>query len=237
MREQAFSCCSSCASSPNLFALVPVAAFFGALVVAGLIFAISSLAGSSRLTVVLAGMAFTAIFTAGMNTVLIVNPDAYVGASGFLTGGLSGVKLSDVILPGCAICATLVLGLLQGRRLNLLSLGDQQAHSLGLDIQKERLVALATAAVLAGCAVSFAGLVGFVGLIVPHAVRSLVGHDNRRVLAMAPVLGGLLVCLCDSLARTLFSPYEIPVGIVLSLLGGPFFIYLVLIKGKVGLNG
>lgn len=222
---------------PNLFALVPVAAFFGALVVAGLIFAISSLAGSSRLTVVLAGMAFTAIFTAGMNTVLIVNPDAYVGASGFLTGGLSGVKLSDVILPGCAICATLVLGLLQGRRLNLLSLGDQQAHSLGLDIQKERLVALATAAVLAGCAVSFAGLVGFVGLIVPHAVRSLVGHDNRRVLAMAPVLGGLLVCLCDLLARTLFSPYEIPVGIVLSLLGGPFFIYLVLIKGKVGLNG
>lgn len=98
-------------------------------------------------------------------------------------------------------------------------------------------MALATAAVLAGCAVSFAGLVGFVGLIVPHAVRSLVGHDNRRVLAMAPVLGGLLVCLCDLLARTLFSPYEIPVGIVLSLLGGPFFIYLVLIKGKVGLNG
>ena len=86
---------------PNAFGLAPVAAFLGALCVAGLIFAVAGLGGSSRLTVVLAGMAFTAIFTAGMNTILIVNPDAYVGASGFLVGGLSGVKLSEVIVPGC----------------------------------------------------------------------------------------------------------------------------------------
>ena len=84
---------------PNAFGFAPVAAFLGALCVAGLIFAVAGLGGSSRLTVVLAGMAFTAIFTAGMNTILIVNPDAYVGASGFLIGGLSGVKLSEVIVP------------------------------------------------------------------------------------------------------------------------------------------
>lgn len=185
----------------------------------------------------IAGMAFTSIFTAGMNTILIVNPDAYVGASGFLIGGLSGVKLDELIVPSCAICAVLVLGLLQGTQLNLLSLGEHQAHSLGLNVRRTRLVALVSAAALAGCAVSFAGLIGFVGLIVPHAVRTLVGHDNRRVLAMAPLLGGLLVCLCDLLARTLFSPYEIPVGIVLSLLGGPFFVYLILRCGKGGLNG
>ena len=182
-------------------------------------------------------MAFTSIFTAGMNTILIVNPDAYVGASGFLIGGLSGVKLDELIVPSCAICAVLVLGLLQGTQLNLLSLGEHQAHSLGLNVRRTRLVALVSAAALAGCAVSFAGLIGFVGLIVPHAVRTLVGHDNRRVLAMAPLLGGLLVCLCDLLARTMFSPYEIPVGIVLSLLGGPFFVYLILRRGKGGLNG
>ena len=124
-----------------------------------------------------------------------------------------------------------------GTQLNLLSLGEHQAHSLGLNVRRTRLVALVSAAALAGCAVSFAGLIGFVGLIVPHAVRTLVGHDNRRVLAMAPLLGGLLVCLCDLLARTMFSPYEIPVGIVLSLLGGPFFVYLILRRGKRGLNG
>ena len=121
---------------PNAFGLAPVAAFLGALCVAGLIFAVAGLGGSSRLTVVLAGMAFTAIFTAGMNTILIVNPDAYVGASGFLVGGLSGVKLSEVIVPGCAICVVLVLGLLQGTRLNLLSLGEHQAHSLGLNVRR-----------------------------------------------------------------------------------------------------
>ena len=84
---------------------------------------------------------------------------------------------------------------------------------------------------------AFLGALCVAGLIVPHAVRTLVGHDNRRVLAMAPLLGGLLVCLCDLLARTMFSPYEIPVGIVLSLLGGPFFVYLILRRGKGGLNG
>ena len=182
-------------------------------------------------------MAFTAIFTAGMNAILIMNPDAYVGASGFLVGGLSGVKLGEIVAPGCAICTVLVVGLLQGTRLNLLSLGEHQAHSLGLNVRRTRLVALVTAAALAGCAVSFAGLIGFVGLIVPHAMRALVGHDNRRVLAISPLSGGLLVCLCDLLARTMFAPYEIPVGIVLSLLGGPFFVYLILRRGKGGLNG
>lgn len=152
---------------PNAFGLAPVAAFLGALCVAGLIFAVAGLGGSSRLTVVLAGMAFTSIFTAGMNTILIVNPDAYVGASGFLIGGLSGVKLDELIVPSCAICAVLVLGLLQGTQLNLLSLGEHQAHSLGLNVRRTRLVALVSAAALAGCAVSFAGLIGFVGLIVP----------------------------------------------------------------------
>ena len=96
---------------PSAFGLAPVAAFLGALCVAGLIFAVAGLGGSSRLTVVLAGMAFTSIFTAGMNTILIVNPDAYVGASGFLIGGLSGVKLDELIIPSCAICAVLALGL------------------------------------------------------------------------------------------------------------------------------
>ncbi len=131
---------------PNAFGLAPVAAFLGALCVAGLIFAVAGLGGSSRLTVVLAGMAFTSIFTAGMNTILIVNPDAYVGASGFLIGGLSGVKLDELIVPSCAICAVLVLGLLQGTQLNLLSLGEHQAHSLGLNVRRTRLVALVSAA-------------------------------------------------------------------------------------------
>ena len=136
------------------------------------------------------------------------------------------VGQTDVALKGFSLAIRVFKTALKSRQLLL------QCRRFGT-----RLVALVSAAALAGCAVSFAGLIGFVGLIVPHAVRTLVGHDNRRVLAMAPLLGGLLVCLCDLLARTLFSPYEIPVGIVLSLLGGPFFVYLILRRGKGGLNG
>ena len=221
---------------PNAFGLAPVAAFLGALCVAGLIFAVAGLGGSSRLTVVLAGMAFTSIFTAGMNTILIVNPDAYVGASGFLIGGLSGVKLDELIVPSCAICAVLVLGLLQGTQLNLLSLGEHQAHSLGLNVRRTRLVALVSAAALAGCAVSFAGLIGFVGLIVPHLVRFFVGHDNRWVLPLSAACGAAFVVLCDLLSRIMFAPYEVPVGILMAFLGGPFFIYLILKNRRRGLE-
>ena len=127
----------------------------------------------------------------------------------------------------------LVLGLLQGTQLNLLSLGEHQAHSLGLNVRRTRLVALVSAAALAGCAVSFAGLIGFVGLIVPHLVRFFVGHDNRWVLPLSAACGAAFVVLCDLLSRIMFAPYEVPVGILMAFLGGPFFIYLIL-KNKGG---
>lgn len=217
---------------PHATQLSPVAAFAGALAVTLAVFAVAAAGRASKLTVVLAGMAFTAIFTAGMNTILIVNPDAYIGASGFLAGGLSGVKASELALPTALAAAGIAVGLAQARGLNILSLGDAQAASLGVSVSRTRLAALATAAALAGAAVSFAGLLGFVGLVVPHVVRFAVGSDNRRVLALCPIVGAALVCLADLVARTAFAPYEIPVGIALSLLGGPFFVYLILRNRK-----
>ncbi|WP_010244447.1 FecCD family ABC transporter permease [Acetivibrio cellulolyticus] len=108
------------------------------------------------------------------------------------------------------------------------------ARSLGLNAARLRFIYLILAAILAGSAISFAGLLGFVGLIVPHAARLLVGYDNRILLPASALLGGIFTLLCDLLARVIFAPYEIPVGIIMSFLGGPFFIYL-LIKGKRGL--
>ena len=125
-------------------------------------------AGLLRLTIVLAGMALTSIFTAGMNTILIFNPDAYVNSSGFLVGSLSGVTASELVIPGCAICVGLLVDAGQGTRLNILSLGDEGAHALGLNVQRTRLILLSLAASLAGAAVSFAGLIGFVGLVVSY---------------------------------------------------------------------
>jgi len=111
--------------------------------------------------------------------------------------------------------------------LDVLMLGEETARSLGLPARPLRLILLTLAAALAGAAVSFAGLLGFVGLIAPHMTRCLTGEDSSARLLLASALGGAsLLTICDVGARTLFAPYELPVGVVLSLLGGPFFIWL-----------
>lgn len=216
---------------PSLFALQPLAAFVGALITACIIFCISVGAGTSRLTVILAGIALSTVFGAGMNTVLIINPDAYVGASSFLVGGLSGVLMQNLVWPCVYIVAGLFFALMLSGRLNIMQLGDASAHSLGMHVSRWRMTYLGLAALLAGAAVSFAGLLGFVGLIVPHLMRFFVGHDNRKVLPLSAAFGAAFVVCCDLCSRVLFAPYELPVGILMAFLGGPFFIYLI-IKNK-----
>ncbi len=213
---------------PQVLWLPPLAAFLGALVTALVIFGISLGANTSRLTVVLAGIAITTVFGAGMNTILIVNPDAYVGSSTFLVGGLAGVLMDDLLWPAAYIAAGLAAALFAAGKLNIMALGDDAAHALGMNVGACRLAMLGLAAVLAGAAVSFAGLLGFAGLIIPHLVRFFVGHDNRVVLPLSAVAGAAFVVVCDLLARVLFAPYEVPVGILMAFLGGPFFIYLIL---------
>ena len=112
--------------------------------------------------------------------------------------------------------------------LELLSLGDETAHSLGMRVARMRNFLLTLAALLAGASVSFAGLLGFVGLIVPHISRKLVGSESGRLIPFCALAGGGFVALCDLIARVVFAPYELPTGILLSFLGGPFFIWLLL---------
>ena len=120
--------------------------------------------------------------------------------------------------------------LLLTRELDILALGEETAHCLGLSVDSMRPVFLILAAMLSGCAVSFAGLLGFVGLLVPHAVRKMTDGESRSLLLLCALLGGGFVTLCDLGARLLFAPYELPVGILLSMLGGPFFLSLLLKK-------
>ena len=212
----------------------PVAAFVGALVTALIIFGISLGAGTSRLTVVLAGIALSTIFGAGMNTILIVNPDAYIGASQFLVGTLSGMTMAKIWWPSIYILLGLVISLFMAGKLNILSLGDVSAHSLGMRVGRWRIGLLGLSALLAGAAVSFAGLFGFVGLIVPHMVKIIFGHDNRFVIPLSVIVGAGFVVLCDLCSRVLFAPYEIPVGILMAFLGGPFFIFLIIKNRRYG---
>jgi iron complex transport system permease protein len=210
---------------------LPAAAFLGALVASGLILLVSSRTGVSRLTVVLAGVAVNAVFSAGMNAVLIIAPNAYIGSSTYLVGGLSGIVMSDLGLPAVLICAGIALASLLAPRLNVLSLGSQAAHAVGVPVAALRAAGLIVASLLAGAAVSFSGLIGFIGLMVPHVARHFVGHDLRRAIPVSALWGAAFTLLADLLARTLFAPYELPVGILMSAIGGPFFIFL-LMKGR-----
>ena len=213
---------------PGAAGLVPAASFLGALLAAGSIYALAWRTGSSRMTIVLAGVAVSSFLSAGVDCLTTLFPDEALGASTFMAGGFSNVTLASLRLPGWYIAAGLAAALLLSRDMNVLALGDDVAASLGLRVSRCRLLLLAAASLLAGSAVSFAGLLGFVGLIVPHFCRFLVGTDCRRLLPLSGLLGAAFVTLCDLLARTLFSPYELPVGIIMSFLGGPFFLWLLL---------
>ncbi len=208
-------------------AFLPLAAFLGA-VITSLIIIVMSFGGStSKLTLVLTGIAISSIMTAGMNTIMIINPDAYIGASTFLIGGLAGLTLNQIALPSVYIAVGLLLSCSFCKDMNILALGDNTASSLGMRVNFKRVILVIIAALLAGAAVSFAGLIGFVGLIVPHAVRFIIGSDNHFVLPISAIGGGMFVLVCDTVARAAFSPYELPVGIIMALVGGPFFIYLI----------
>lgn len=214
------------AAAPEVYGLVPLAAFVGALAACFLVYGLARRTGASRITLVLAGVAVSSMLSAGIDAVATLAPDAAVGANSFLVGGLSGVTLQRLVLPGALIAAGLLAAFALHTELDILSLGDDVARSVGLAAAPVRCLLLGAAAVLCGASVSFAGLVGFVGLIVPHAARFLVGGESRVLLPASALLGAALVAGCDTLARVLFAPFELPVGILLSLLGGPFFLWL-----------
>ena len=202
------------------------AAFAGAFLAVLAVSAAARLVGASRTTVILAGVAVNATLGAVSDTVTSLVPEAGVLSGDFRVGGFGAVTTARLIPAGILILVALGAVLLLTNELEILSLGEDTARSLGLNAGRMRTVFLALAAVLCGAAVSFAGLLGFVGLIVPHAVRRFAGTECRRLLPLAALWGAAFVTVCDLAARLAFRPKELPVGILLSALGGPFFLYL-----------
>ena len=206
---------------PTSMTAVPVAAFLGALV-----YTLARRTGASRITLVLAGVAISSMLSAAIDAVSILFPEAALGAGSFMVGRLSGVTVAALKVPALLSLLAGAGAFAMSYELDLLTLGDEVAQSLGLSARAARNLLLTLAAVLCGAAVSFAGLVGFVGLLVPHAARFLVGGEHKYLLAASLFLGAALVTVCDLAARVLFVPFELPVGILLSLMGGPFFLWL-----------
>ena len=203
-------------------------AFIGAMSAMLLVVFIGQSAGASRTTVVLAGVAVNAILHALTEAITTLVPQIAMMSADFRVGGFASVSHTRIVPAGALIVAALLLLLLMRNELDVLSLGDDTAKSLGMPVKRMRVIFLILSALLAGSAVSFTGLLGFVGLIVPHIIRKRIGSDNRRLLPLCALGGAGFVTLCDTAARVIFAPYELPVGILMSVIGGPVFLMLLL---------
>lgn len=204
------------------------ASFLGALGCSMLVYLLAWRAGLSRTTLVLAGLAVSGMLTAGINTLKLLWPEIVASSPGFLTGGLSGITMNMLAAALPYFVIGMLLALLLAVDLNVLCLGEESATGLGLHVTRTRFLGILAAALLAGAAVSFAGLLSFVGLLAPHIVRRLIGTDHRALIPASALLGAAFVVVCDIAARLLFAPFELPVGILLSLIGGPFFLSMLL---------
>lgn len=209
---------------------IALCSFSGAMLSVLLVVFLTTRTGASRTTVILAGVAMNSILSALSEAVITLVPDVSMLSGDFRIGGFSSVVSPRLLPAGILILLALLVLLTLSNDLDVLALGEETAHSLGLSVGKIRILFLLLAALLAGAAVSFAGLLGFVGLLVPHAARKMVGSRNSLLLPFSALAGAGFVSFCDVLARILFDPYEIPVGILISAIGGPFFLLLLLKK-------
>jgi iron complex transport system permease protein len=220
---------------PQYYFLVPAGAFIGALLATMLIYVLAWKNGIQPMRIILAGVAVSSFLGAGINALMTFFPDRLIGVVDFLIGGLSARTWPHFNILWPYALLGIVITFLLPNRLNILMLGDEVATGIGLHVERTRMLFIAIAALLAGSAVSVVGLLGFVGLIVPHTARMIVGSDYRYLFPASAILGAALVMFCDAIARLILDPIEIPVGIIMALLGAPFFIYLLRERRSMGL--
>ena len=212
----------------GMFSL-PLAAFGGALLALFLVYFLARSGGRmTTVRLVLAGVATAEVLSAVASYLVITSGDPHGAESAlrWMLGGLAGTSWTVLWIPAAAVLAGTAVLLGLSRPLNLLLAGEESAASLGLDVHRFRAAAFVLVALMIGTVVAVSGSIGFVGLIMPHVVRLLVGADHRRALPAVALLGAAFLIAADLAARTLISPEEIPVGILTALVGGPFFLYL-----------
>jgi len=214
--------------------LLPVAAFAGALLALVATLALARTGGAlAPGRTVLAGLAVSQLAAAGTSFVIFwtATGDSYREILNWLLGSLAGATWGSVAIAGTAVLVVGAVLLLSATRLDAFAFGDTSAAALSIDVDRTRWTLMTVVALLTGAMVAVSGAIGFVGLILPHAVSSLTGPAHRRLLPVAALSGAVFLVWADTLARTLFDPRELPVGIVTALIGVPVFAYL-LRRGK-----
>lgn len=210
---------------------VGAGAFVGSLISGILVFAIGTQMGKTTSTtrLVLSGMAISTIFSSLTNLLIYSaeNSNQAKTALFWTVGSLGGAKWDVLILPFIILVIVMIGALIMSKSLDILLLGDDSAIILGINIKLIKSTILILATLLTSALVSITGAIGFIGLVVPHICRTIVGSDHKKLIVLSSLIGAIFLILSDIVARGLFPPIEIPIGIITSLVGGPFFLYLI----------
>ncbi len=205
----------------------PAAALVGAMLATAVVYQVAQVGGRLPVEgVLLAGVAVGSLFAAVASAIVFFDPVRRVNVIFWLLGSFQAAGWTQVLIVGPAVTAVSAALLFYSRALNAKLFGDEVAESLGIDPRRTTTAVLFLVALATAAAVAFAGIIGFVGIIVPHTVRLLIGPDHRYLLPGSALFGGILLAGCDLIARSSIADTEIPVGILTAFLGAPFFIYL-----------
>lgn len=216
----------------GLGAVAP-AAFLGALLALLVVIGIAkSIAGKSTLGLLLAGIALSSFLSAVVSLLVYFSRDRIQPLIFWLMGGFSARGWNHLWLMLPYLVVGFGLALLYNRHLTAISLGDAAAHHMGVDVEKSRMILLCSSALLTAASVAVSGVIGFVGLMIPHIARMFVGYNYRRLLPASALVGAIFLSLADLLARMVIRPSELPVGVITALCGGPFFLYLLAKRSK-----
>ncbi|WP_242958431.1 FecCD family ABC transporter permease [Clostridium cavendishii] len=210
---------------------ITTGAFVGSLISGILVFAIGTQMGKTISTtrLVLSGMAISTIFSALTNLLIYSaeNSNQAKSALFWTVGSLGGAKWGVLLTPSIILIIVIVISLIMSKSLDILLLGDDSAVVLGINIKRIKSIVLISATLLTSALVAITGAIGFIGLVVPHICRTIAGSNHKRLIVLSSLVGAIFLIMSDIIARGLFPPIEIPIGIITSLIGGPFFLYLI----------
>ncbi|MBR6737855.1 MAG: iron ABC transporter permease [Clostridia bacterium] len=209
---------------------LPVFAFIGAFLASLFITALSRKMGLTKSSIILTGLAINAVFSAGISFISLIDESALVSYHAFSVGSLSLITYGDILVPSIIIVTGVILALLISKDLTIIRMGDTVAGSLGVRVKRVKVTGIIITSMLSASAVSICGLLGFVGLIAPHLAKLFVGGNLKKLIPASALTGSILVTLSDFLGKIIFAPSDLPVGIIMALIGAPFFLIL-LVKG------